>query len=191
MKDSKYYKKHFKVREENKNTWLTKLLISIIILLLCMIVTNFNDSLKENFKNAVLEDNISFVKFNQFYEKYMKRSKEDIDDNDLKVSNDIGINNNNKTEYNGSYKFEVGPEYPIPILSSGIIVYIGDKDEYNNTIIVQGNDGVDIWYSNVLISNYSLYDYVKKNEILGSSKTEEVIITLMKDGKKISYDEYF
>lgn len=190
MKDSKYYKKYFKEKKDNK-TWLSKILICIIILLTCLIITNFSNNLKEKFKNNFLENNISFAKFNKIYKNIMSKDESNDQPDEILVSNNIGINSSSKTEYNGSYKFNVSNEYPVPVLASGIIVYIGDKDNLNNTIIIQGNDGIDIWYSNIEIDNYSLYDYVKKDAILGTSKTNEIIITIMKDGKKIPYDEYF
>lgn len=189
VKESNYYKKHMKIEEKSRfSTILNKILISIIFLLVCLITTNFSENFRSKFKEEVLENTISFTKFNRFYEKFM--TKKDKEEDEL-VSSDVGIDSTSYEEYNGSYKFKVGVEAPVDIIASGIIVYIGDKDGYDNTVIVQGNDGVDIWYSNVYVTDYSLYDYVKRGKILGSSINEEIIVTFMKDGKKISYEEYF
>lgn len=189
MKDSKYYKKYFKGKENSNKSWLSKILICVIILLLCLIVTNFNKDFKDKFVNKVLEDNLDFTKISKVYDKFVGENKEK--DREALVSSTGSIMDMEKEEYNGSYKVKVDLEYPIHLINSGIIVYIGDKDEYKSTVIVQGNDGVDIWYSNIIISDYSLYDYVKKDEIIGTSNSDEIIITMMRDGKKLSYEEYF
>ena len=68
---------------------------------------------------------------------------------------------------------------------------MGDKDDLGNTIIIQGNDGIDIWYSNITVSDYSLYDYVSTGDILGVNNEDYYKLTIMKDGKYLEYDEYF
>lgn len=170
--------------------WISKLLISIIVILSSLIITNLNNDLKDIFKRNVLENNISFSNLNKLYQKYIGGFIKD-DNNEVLVANDDKLNENTIKEENGSYVIEVDKDYPINFMASGIIVYIGDKDELGNTVIVQGNDGVDLWYSNIFISDYSLYDYVKKGEILGTTNSEYLRLTIMKDGTKLSYDEYF
>ena len=59
-------------------------------------------------------------------------------------------------------KFIVEKQYLMPILQSGMVVFVGEKEGYGNTIIVQQVDGVDVWYSNIT-SNVKLYDYIEKN----------------------------
>ena len=73
---------------------------------------------------------------------------------------------------------------------SGIIVYIGDKDDLGNTVIVQGNDGIDIWYSGISLKEYGLYDYVSKGDILGLSSDVYVTISIYEDGELLKYEEY-
>lgn len=194
MKDSKYYKKMC-LKKNNKelcnNVWISKLLISIIIVLSSLIVTNFNSDIKDLFKENVLESNISFSKLNKLYQKYIGEFIKSDSGEVLVANNDNELNNQDIKEEDGSYIIEVDKDYPINFMASGIIVYIGEKDDLGNTVIVQGNDGVDLWYSNIFVSDYSLYDYVKKGDILGSTNSEYLKLTIMKDGTKLSYDEYF
>ena len=58
-----------------------------------------------------------------------------------------------------------------------------------NTVIVQGVDGIDIWYSNLGEVKYGMYDYVSSGDILGLSN-EYYLVSLYKDGNMISYEEY-
>lgn len=198
MKESKYYKKKLAQTKKinvNKNIIITKFLIAIIIVLSSLILTNLNSDIKKFYTNTILEHNISFASINKFYQKYIGDfTKDETNKNSETVdvantSNDIS--SLPRKELNGSYEIEVGLDYPVTFLASGIIVYIGDKGDLKNTIIVQGNDGIDIWYSNIINDNYSLYDYVSKGNILGTTNNEKLIISILKDGKKLSYDEYF
>ena len=66
-------------------------------------------------------------------------------------------------EYNSyydGYKLIVNNKYLVPIIESGIVVFIGDIDNYGYTIIIEGIDGVDIWYANVENTSLKVYDYV-------------------------------
>ena len=42
------------------------------------------------------------------------------------------------------------------INESGIVVFIGDKEGYGNTIIVQRIDGIDEWYGGIVNTNLKL-----------------------------------
>ena len=87
-------------------------------------------------------------------------------------------------------KLTVGMNEVINVITSGIIVYIGEKDDLGNTIIIQGNDGVDIWYSNITDYEIKVYDYVEAGSILGTSNGDDILLTIELDGKFISYEEY-
>ena len=183
MKDSKYYKR-IKKRDNNYNSgWLNKLLISIIIVLVCLILCNFSTSFRENFEYRVLEENMKFNDFNKIYNKFASGVQEEILVNG--IDNDISYE-----EIDGRYKFNYGVNATVEVLMPGIIVFIGDKDDLGDTIIVQGNDGVDIWYSGVTMKEYSLYDYVSKGDIIGISDDVYVTISIYDNGKLVDYEEY-
>ena len=184
MKDSKYYKRKLSKLSVNGNSWLSKLLITIIIVLVCLIVCNFNDELRDSFVKEVLEDNMKFSNFNKLYKKFM------IDSNESIVVNDTVIDVSDMEEVDGRYRFNYGIDYQVETLQSGIIVYIGDKDNLGNTVIVQGNDGIDVWYSGITLKEYGLYDYVSKGDILGLSSDVYVTISIYEDGELLKYEEY-
>lgn len=190
MIDCKYYrKKNNKKSNKCGNTvWLSKLLISIIFVLTSLIYMNISDDTQNSYKKNVLEDNIDFYEINQVYDKYIGDGEEQSDTeltfNDSIIASEV-------ISYGDSYRLNVGTDYLINIMKPGIIVYIGDKDGLGNTVIVQGNDGVDIWYSNVLVSEYSLYDYVSVGDTIGTSNDEYIYLTFLKDGDYLTYEEYF
>lgn len=192
MKDSKYYKKMCsknKTNELNNKVWVSKILISIIIVLVSLIVTNINSDIRNKYISNVLEYNISFSNLNKLYKKYIGNFFDDKKDDLLVAStNDLGLAERLE---DGSYNISIVKDEPVLFLESGIIVFVGEKDNLGNTVIVQGNDGIDLWYSNVYLDENSLYDYVKKGEILGSVEGENLKLTIMKDGQKLEYEEYF
>ena len=76
----------------------------------------------------------------------------------------------------------------IPLLKDGLVIYVGQKEEYGNTIIVSGSDGIDIWYSNMDNINIKLYDYLEKGTLLGESNS--LILVYKKDGEVLNYNDY-
>lgn len=103
---------------------------------------------------------------------------------------------NEKIEYKEANKFKDGVKltvdnnYLVPVLESGLVVFVGDKDNYKNTIIIQQVNGVDVWYSNVTNSNLKLYDYVEKGSLVGETIKNELVLIFKKDGKIQDYKEY-
>ena len=79
--------------------------------------------------------------------------------------------------------------YLMPALQSGIVVFIGEKEGYGQTVIIQGTDGVDVWYANIN-STLKLYDYVEKQSLVGESINDELIILVQKDNEFIEYSAY-
>ena len=70
---------------------------------------------------------------------------------------------------------------------SGIITFIGEKEGYNNTIIVQQSNGYYAWYGNVT-EKVKLYDYVEKGTVIGTA-TDEYYYVLLKDDKPVNINE--
>ena len=100
------------------------------------------------------------------------------------------ISYTNIEPFKNGVKLTVGMNEVVNVITSGIVVFIGDKDDLGNTIIIQGNDGVDIWYSNITDSDILVYDYVEAGSILGTSNSDDIYLTISKDGEFISYEEY-
>ena len=74
-------------------------------------------------------------------------------------------------------------------LKGGIVIFKGNKEGYNNTIIVQGSDGFDIWYGNLENINVNIYDYIDEGSIVGNC-LENLYLVITKDNKYYTYEEY-
>lgn len=169
---------------------ISRILIAIIIVLLCIISIKLDSDNKElinkylfdnsfNFMETkkLLEDNIGAIVPTPKTESSLVFSSSDLSKNKYELKGDKTI-------------FEVSPNTPISTLCGGIVVFMGDKDDLGYTIIVQGNDGVDIWYSNITNSNLKLYDYIEKDTLVGESKSDQVTLKFSKEGNFLNYEEY-
>lgn len=183
------------LKKNNKNylkNLFSRVLISIIVVLVSLIYINQSDKNLLLYKKYILTDSLPFNKIENYLKKITGNNdilKGTIKDNTQSVFNE-------KLEYKNISKFydgcalEVPKNYLIPIIDSGIVVFVGEKDNYGKTIIVQGSNGVDIWYGNVTNENVKIYEYVEKGNLLGETSSEELYLVFMKDGKYLNYEEY-
>ena len=168
---------------------LSRILIAIIFVLGSIIFTNISEDNKQLYQNYVLEDSLEFTKINQLYQSVF--GKVDVtDDQDKDEVVFRSITYTNIEPFKNGVKLTVGMNEVVNVITSGIVVFIGEKDDLGNTIIIQGNDGVDIWYSNITDSDIKVYDYIEAGSILGTSNVEDIYLTISKDGEFISYEEY-
>ena len=171
----------------NASIFFTKLLISIVLTLIILILIKSSSNFKTSFYKEVYTTNISFAPLTEVYNKYI--GKLDIFNN---VSSEAVFNEkliyNSKENYLDGVKLKTESNL-IPINESGIVVFIGDKEGYGNTIIIQRVDGVDEWYAGIINSNVKLYDYVEKGKLLGEVE-DYLYLVYKKDGNILNYEEY-
>lgn len=194
VKRSMRSKKRNVVKESNPkriNFFLTKLLITVILTLGILIGIKKSDSFKSHFYKQVYDTNFSFVYFNSLYEKYFGSA---LPFENLFLDKTVPVFNESfsysKVEpYEEGAKFIVSNNYLMPVLESGMVVFVGEKEGYGNTIIVQQINGVDLWYCNIN-SNVNLYDYVEKGEALGESLAPYIYLVFRKDGSSQNYEDF-
>lgn len=168
---------------------ISRILITVIFVLGSVIFTNISDSNKQLYQKYVLEDSLEFMKINELYQTVFGNvdiTKQN-DDSEVVFGS---ITYTNIEPFKNGVKLTVGINEVVNVITSGIVVFIGEKDDLGNTIIIQGNDGVDIWYSNVTDTDIQVYDYVEKGNILGTSNSDDIYLTISKDGEFMSYEEY-
>lgn len=169
---------------------ISRILLTVIFVLTSVIFTNMNSKNKELYQKYVLEDSLSFTKINNLYHDLFGEvdiiNKTDPDSKTVFNS----INYKNIEKYKNSSKLTVGLNEVVNALKSGIVVFIGEKDDLGNTVIIQGNDGIDIWYSNITDTDIKVYDYIESGNILGTSNSDFIYLTINKDGEYLSYEKY-
>lgn len=93
-------------------------------------------------------------------------------------------------EYQNGYKLTTEPNYVINNIKSGIVIFIGNKENLGPTVIVESSSGVCFWYSNIENISVNLYDYIDEKKIIGSTIDDYLILTLSKDNEFLDYEEY-
>lgn len=172
------------------NGLITRVLLSVIILFIVLILSNRNDKIKGFIDKDVMTYNIPFNKVTNLYNKYFG--------NIIPIKNEGTESTtvfNEKLEYNDiksykdGYELSVKDNYLVPIISSGIVVFIGDKEDYGKTIIIQGNDLVNYWYGNITNESVKLYDYVNKGSFLGTAKGDKMYMLFESNGEYLGFEE--
>lgn len=171
---------------------LSKFLLSIIFLMVSIILIKSNSNIKTFYQEDILTKQINFTKFNDFYTKYFGNILPDytVPSIPTQMASNTEFDYNNGTPYLNGTKLETTENYPVPIITSGIIVFLGEKDSLGPTCIVQGVDGIDIWYSHIDTSSLNLYDYVTEGKILAPTEDDYFYLTIDSNGNYLTYDTY-
>lgn len=168
-----------------------RILITVIFCLICSILIKSDIKYKEYIYKNIYNDNVSFTRIKKFYDKYfggVLPINTSLDNTKLVFNENLKYNETSK--YFDGVKLSVDNNYLVPILESGIVVFIGEKEEYGKTIIIQGMDGIDIWYSNIENESVKLYDYVEEHTLLGNAKGDYFYLTYSQNGVFLNYEEY-
>ncbi len=167
---------------------LTRILISIIIIISTCIFIKIDSDNIYLVEDYVFNDNINFLKIEKIYQSYLGNiiPTENKIQEELVFSSSY-INEDNYESYLDGIKISLDNNSFITSLMGGLVVFIGEKDGYGNTLIIQGNDGIDYWYGNITNVEVSLYDYVETNKLLGNSNSNYIYLVLEKDGNYINY----
>ena len=168
----------------------TRVLLSIILFLISSIYINYSDKNLLNYKKYLYNKTFNFAYVNNLYNKYLggilpfkNLYKDQV------VSTEV-LDFSNRCDYLDGVSVSLNSYSLIKTFSSGIVVYLGEKEGFNKTIIIQGSDGIDYWYGNLENINISLYDYLEENVILGNPSNGELYLKFVKDGEVLDYEEF-
>ena len=160
--------------------------------------TNGKRRLKKSVKNFISRVMITIILFlvalillKKVYEKYfgtILSVDKIIPEEEQVFSEKIDYKKSNV--YKDGVELTVQKEYLVPSLESGIVVFMGEKEEYGTTVIIQQINGVDVWYANIDAKDIKMYDYVKKGTLIGQTKSKKLYLVFQKEGKYLSYKEY-
>ena len=155
------------LRKEIKKI-IRKTLYTIIVFLIGMIVTKENPSYKEMINNTIYKDNTNYIKIKKAYNKFFANKKEKA-----KSVFTEQLDYKEKEEIKDGVKLKVSNNYLVPVLESGIIIYLED-----DKVIVSQVNGINVEYKNITINNYKLYDYIEKGKPLGETKKDVLYLNV-------------
>ena len=171
--------------------FIIRLFICILIVLGTLIFIKYDKNGKQIIYKYLYENNINFATINNWYQEHFG----DIlpFQNTVKEKTKLVFNENlvykDASIYKNGVKLNVEDNYLVPIIESGIVVFIGNKDDYGKTVIIEQIDGVNVWYGNIDNINVSLYDYVSKGELLAEA-SKSFYMAVQKNGKFLKYQDY-
>ena len=164
-------------------------LIILVIFFSLAIACKYNGNFKDTITKYVFIDGISFTKIKKAYNKYLGGIlpiKKEI--NTQKVFNEK-ISYDNLSVYHDGVNLTVSESYLVPSLTEGMVVFIGNKENYNNTVIIEDLNGVYIWYGNINTTSLKLYDYVEKGTYICEAE-KNLYMVFSKDNKYLNYEEF-
>lgn len=168
----------------------TRTLLAIIVILVSAIYVNMNDKNLKNYREKLFEKSLSFNKISKSYNKvFGKVLPLEIEKGTTKTVFNDGLSYSKIDKYENGFKLNMTSN-AVTSLYDGIVVFIGNKDNYKNTVIVQGSDGVDIWYGNVSNVSVTLYDYITKDTIIGEAADNTLYLVFNKENEYLGYEEY-
>lgn len=169
--------------------FIIKLSIMLVLFLSFTVMVKTNTNLKNKIYKYVYNTNISFATIKKFYNDHLGNvipfqnvfSEKKVFSEKLEY---ISL-----STYNKGVKLKLNENYAIPILKGGIVIFVGEKENMGNTVIIQQSNGIDAWYGNLSNVNLKLYDYVEDNMIIGEAKNNELYLLFQKDGVDVNYKE--
>jgi len=149
-----------------------KLFTITIFVLIVMIVSNFSPEFRGFVNDKILNSTIDFSFVNKFTNNItdvFKTSNEDVP---------VVSTNIESEKYLDGIKYNYSGD--VLLKSSGIVTYIGEKEGYGNTVVIQQSNGYYAWYGNISES-IKIYDYVEANSKIGTSDKEYYYVLLKDD----------
>ncbi len=171
---------------------LSKVLLSIILLLIGMISIKEKPSLKVKLQETIYEKSIKPQKMKSIYEKYFGNILS-ISKTKKKTTTPVfseKLTYESIKPYENGVKLKVKENYQVPVLETGVVIFLGEKEKYGQTVIVEQVDGIDTFYSNIKTDNIKLYDYVEKGEVIGIANDNYFYLVFKKNGEYLDYKEY-
>lgn len=171
---------------------LTRLMITIVITLGVLISIKASNNFKTSFYKYVFNTNISFATIDKYYQSlfgspipfkdWFKLKTEPVFNEKLTYSD--------SSKYKDGVKLMVESGYLVPSQNKGLIIFVGQKDGYGKTIIVQQSNGVEVWYGNLNTISVSLYDYVDSGKVIGDVLDNTLYLVYQKDGEVLNYEDF-
>lgn len=184
-----------KINEEKIIKYLRSLILRtltvVVLFLVLAILSKSNKTYKDTIATNLYEKNFSFVKIKNIYNKYLGGifPLDKVSNETTQVFNEK-LEYTNDTIYYDGVKLEVIDNYLVPVIEEGMVVYIGEKENYGTVIIIEGVNGIDIWYGNMETTSIELYDYVEEGTYLGTTKDNNLYLVYSEDGKFLDYKEH-
>ena len=164
---------------------LNKLFTVIVFSMIIITISNHSPKFKSFLVDKVLNSTMDFSVVNRIINKTTNIFKPTPNKEETtQVSKII----EEPIKYKDGVKYIINDNEKIYLKDSGIVTFIGNKDGYNKTIIVQQSNGYYAWYGNIDKESIKLYDYVEKGSVIATA-SKEYYYVLLKDDKPVNIND--
>lgn len=170
-------------------SFINKTLTAVFLGIVFLIIMEYSPKFKDFMQNEVLDKNISFAFFSNIYNKYFGDVLPNNDESVVKVFKEK-INYKTKEKYLNGYKLTTENNYLVPVIESGVVVFIGEKDDLGKSIVIEGEDKTTITYGNIKNNDIKLYEYVNAGKYLGEVNDNYLYLIIQKDGEYLDIETY-
>lgn len=172
--------------------YFSRFLLLIIVTLLTLICLKQNDAWKKTFYKYVWENHLSFAKIGKMYEDKFGSAIpfKDFLNGKSETVFEEKLSYKETSKYKEGARLTVQTNYLVPALEKGMVVFVGEKENYGNCIIIEGTDGKETWYGNFQKTNVKVYDFIEKGSYLGETKDNFLYLVFKKDGVALDYTKY-
>ena len=190
--DLNKYKSIINKNKTKRNSFkglLTRFLLAAILFLTLAITYKSNSTFKDYLDKHLFNSNISFTKIKKVYNKYLGGVLPKIKEDNITPVLSEKIAYKDIENYYDGIDLKVESYYLVPSLEEGMVIFIGDKEHYGNTIIIEDLNGINYWYGNITNTNLKLYDYIEKGTTVGEV-SNDLYLVFSKDNKYLNYEDY-
>lgn len=172
--------------------FVVKSMICMILFLVLGIICKLNYNYREYIQRMLYHEYFDFSNIKSFYDRYLGGvfPIDNISNRGVTPVFDEGLIYKDVIDYDKGAMLEVDYNYLVPTINSGLVIYIGEKEKYGNVVIVEGNDGIDIWYGNLCNIMVKLYDVVNSSDYLGESCDNKLYVVYTKKNEFLDYEVY-
>jgi len=167
---------------------ISRVLISIILVLSLSILIKLDTKYISLIDKYFFTDNLEFTKINNWYNSLFGNVLPQIDTEETLVFSSNDLKTYQYSDYLDGVKIHLSKNSPVSILMGGIVVFNQEYEGFGSTIIVQGNDGINYYYTNLTNITVNLYDYLDKDTLIGVTNEDYLYLILEKNGEYVSYE---
>lgn len=170
-----------------KEVWIFKLLASVcLVLIIAIMFRNQTPALDQarEFVTKSMEEDFQFAAVSEWYENTFGKqlallpstdsSKEMESTKEIhyalpasgKILEEFGENGQRIT-------IEIGKDAAVEAMNGGFVRFIGQREGFGNTVVIQHADKSESWYGNLSKIDVSLYEYVEKGTQVGKATAAE------------------
>ena len=169
-----------------------KNLLCILLFLILGIICKYDASSKDIIYSKLYQDYLDFSSVRNFYDKYLGGvfPIENVFNLSISPVFNEEFMYKDYSSYEDGVLFNVDYNYLVPAIKEGIVVYIGEKEKYGNVVIIEGSDGIDIWYGNLCNAIVKLYDNILVGGYIGEVCDNNLYVVYTKKNEFLNYEDY-